>query len=177
VTAENTAAKQRGRPFRPGQSGNLRGRPRGSRNKTTLAVEALLEGEAEALTRVCIERAKIGDSTALRIVMERICAPIRERAVMFELPPISALAELPVVLGRIVAAVSAGELLPAEGQALSTMLAAQCRAFETIELAERLDELERRLQAAPRYEYPPSTALQVMARPASVLHSMIEPRA
>ena len=33
------------------------GRPRGARHKTTLAVEALLEGEAEGLTRKAVEPA------------------------------------------------------------------------------------------------------------------------
>src|SRR4051812_42490407 len=36
------AAKTRGRPFAPGNAG----RPRGSRNRTTLAAETLLDGEA-----------------------------------------------------------------------------------------------------------------------------------
>ncbi len=53
--------------FAPGVSGNPSGRPKGARNKTTIAVEALLEGEAEALTRKAIERALAGDSVALRI--------------------------------------------------------------------------------------------------------------
>jgi Family of unknown function (DUF5681) len=43
---EKTDTKQ-GARFRKGQSGNPSGRPRGARNKTTLAVEALLDGEAE----------------------------------------------------------------------------------------------------------------------------------
>jgi hypothetical protein len=42
--------KARGRPFEHGQSGNPSGRPKGARNKTTIAVEALLDNEAEALT-------------------------------------------------------------------------------------------------------------------------------
>ena len=51
LPAENTAEKQRGRPFEAGQSGNPKGRPKGSRNKTTLAAENLLEGEADAITK------------------------------------------------------------------------------------------------------------------------------
>src|SRR5262245_39615187 len=58
--ADNTAPKQRGRPFERGNSGNPRGRPKGARNRTTLAVEALLDGEAEGITRKAIEKALDG---------------------------------------------------------------------------------------------------------------------
>src|SRR5215471_8895940 len=40
LDAVNKSGKQRGRPFKPGASGNPHGRPRGSRNKRT---QALLE--------------------------------------------------------------------------------------------------------------------------------------
>jgi hypothetical protein len=51
------AKNTRGKPFQPGNAG----RPKGTRNKTTLALEALLDGEAEALTRKAIEMALTGD--------------------------------------------------------------------------------------------------------------------
>jgi hypothetical protein len=52
MAADKTEKKQQtGVPFKPGHSGNPNGRPKGVRNKTTLAVEALLDGEAEAITR------------------------------------------------------------------------------------------------------------------------------
>ena len=45
LNAANNSAKQRGRPFKPGASGNPRGRPKGSRNKRTRAlVEAAQNG-------------------------------------------------------------------------------------------------------------------------------------
>ena len=50
--ADNTAQKQRGRPFEPGTSGNPAGRPKGARNKAAVAMEALLDGEAEAAPEV-----------------------------------------------------------------------------------------------------------------------------
>ena len=46
-------------PFELGQSGNPAGKARGTRNKVTLAIEALLDGEAEALTRACAARHQI----------------------------------------------------------------------------------------------------------------------
>jgi len=127
---ENAGPKQDGR-FRKGVSGNPSGKPRGCRNKATRAVEALLAGEAEALTRVCVERAKAGDATALRLVMERICAPIRERAVRLELPTVADAADLPDAIGRILEAVASGKISPSEGQAIAALLGQQGQAFET----------------------------------------------
>jgi uncharacterized protein DUF5681 len=57
MSTEIAAAKQRGRPFKPGQSGNPKDRPKGARNRATIAAESLLDGEAEALTRKAIELA------------------------------------------------------------------------------------------------------------------------
>jgi hypothetical protein len=39
-----------------------KGRPKGSRNKATIAIESLLEGQAEALTQTAISKALDGDS-------------------------------------------------------------------------------------------------------------------
>src|ERR1700687_3174573 len=78
----------RGRPFQKGQSGNPAGRPRGSRNRKTLAARELLEGEAGALTRKAIEMALSGDAGAMRACLDRIIAPRRDPEVRFDLPPI-----------------------------------------------------------------------------------------
>jgi hypothetical protein len=72
--------------FQKGQSGNPLGRPLGSRNKRTIAAEKLFDEDAEALTRVAIDLAKEGDIAALRLCMDRICAPNRHRPVAFDLP-------------------------------------------------------------------------------------------
>ena len=68
-TPDKTDNKQDTR-FKEGKSGNPNGRPHGSRNKVTLSMEVLLEGEAEDLTRKVIEKAKNGDMMALRICFE-----------------------------------------------------------------------------------------------------------
>ena len=80
-------------PFEPGKSGNPAGKLKGTRNRTTLAVEALLDGEAETLTRKAIELAKRGDLAALRVCLDRIVPPRKDRPVKFELPPISSAAD------------------------------------------------------------------------------------
>jgi hypothetical protein len=66
--------KPHGCPFQPGQSGNPSGRPNGSANKATIAVEALLENEAEALTRKVLELVR-GSLPAIRLCFERGCRP------------------------------------------------------------------------------------------------------
>ena len=69
----------RGRPFEKGRSGNPAGRRPGSRNKATLAAAALLAGESEALTRTAVDLALAGDPTAMRLCIERVLPPCRER--------------------------------------------------------------------------------------------------
>src|SRR6516162_1772746 len=68
--------KQRGRPFTKGRSGNPAGRPRGLRNRSTLAAQLLLQGKAEALTRKAVELALGGDPAALRLCLDRSLRPI-----------------------------------------------------------------------------------------------------
>ena len=67
--------KQRGRPFPKGQSGNPKGRPRGSRNRSTQAMQLVLDGQAEALTRKAVALALGGDATGLRLCLERFLPP------------------------------------------------------------------------------------------------------
>ena len=61
------------------------GRPKGSRNEATLAIESLLQGQAEALTQSTITKALEGDSVALRLCMERIAPAPKDYPVTFSL--------------------------------------------------------------------------------------------
>ena len=142
--AENTGAKQRGRQFKSGQSGNPAGRPKGARNKATLMAQALLDGEAEELVRKCVELAKKGDTTALRLCLDRVCPPRRERPVVVKLPVLTKTEDGPKAIGAIIAAVAGGEITPGEGQALTAMMEARRRAIETEELERRITALERK---------------------------------
>ena len=62
------------------------GRPKGSRNKARIAIESLLQGQAEALTQTAVTRALEGDSVALRLFMERIAPVPKDQPVSFSLP-------------------------------------------------------------------------------------------
>ena len=114
--------KQRGRPFEKGRSGNPAGRPRGNCNRSTLAAQLLLQGEAEALTRKAVELALSGDPTALRLCLDRLIAPHRERLVPLALPPMRRPADLAAAMEAITAAVGRGLLAPAEAAELAKVV-------------------------------------------------------
>ena len=126
-----------------GLSGNPGGRPKGSLNKATLASQALLDGEAEALTRKVVELAKDGHPVALRLCLERPLPPRKDRPVNFTLPRIEGAEDLVKALGAILEAVAQGEITPAEGQTLTAMLDGYRRGLETADLEARVTALEK----------------------------------
>lgn len=130
--------------FRAGRSGNPGGRPKGARNHTTRAIEALLDGEAETLTRKAIELAQGGDTVALRMFLDRLIPPRKCRPITFDLPPIETTDDLSKATGAIVAAVAAGELTPVEAAEISKTLDVHVRAIEATELHRRMAALEAR---------------------------------
>ena len=129
--------------FKSGQSGNPGGRPKGSLNKATLASQALLDGEAEALTRKVVELAKEGHPVALRLCLERLLPPRKDRPVNFTLPRIEGAEDLVKALRAILEAVAQGEITPAEGQTLTAMLDGYRRGLETADLEARVTALEK----------------------------------
>lgn len=134
--------KSRDHLFQPGRSGNEHGRPRGALNKTTLAVQALLDGEAKALTRRCIDLALEGDSTALKLCLNSLLPPKRENPVSLDLPALEGSQDALKAIARVVEAVAGGEIAPAEGQAIASLLESHRRTFEVEELEHRIGLLE-----------------------------------
>src|SRR6516164_11066016 len=132
--------------FKPGQSGNPYGRPKGARNRATIAAETLLDGEADALTRKAIDLAKQGDTTALRLCIERILPARKDRPVSFNMPRIETVADSVKAAAAIASAVADGELTPMEARELSRVVDGYTRAVETADLAARLDRLEQHTQ-------------------------------
>ena len=108
--------------FKPGHSGNPNGRPKGSLNATTLAAQALLDGEAEILTRKAIELAKGGDLAALRLCIDRLVPPRKDRPVPFDLPKIESARDAANAISAVLTAVSTGDLTPAEASDVTRLL-------------------------------------------------------
>ena len=140
----NPVAKNRGK-FRKGQSGNPAGRPKGSRNRATLAAEALLEGEADELMRLLIEMAKSGDAKALRICIDRILPPRRSRPVIFYLPIIETVEDIVGAYQAVLSAAADGQLTPEEAQQFVRILEGMRDALETVQLSGSVADLIERV--------------------------------
>ena len=131
VLVPNPPGLVRGRPFEKGRSGNPTGRRLGSRNKATLAAAALLAGESEALTRTAVELALAGDPTAMKLCIERILPPCRERAVKFSLPPIESTDDISAAMQAVTAALARGQATPGEAATIAGVVDTFARAIDT----------------------------------------------
>lgn len=133
----NTYTGENGK-FAPGNPG----RPKGARHKATRAVEKLLDGEAKELTRKAVSMALEGDTTALRLCLERIAPPRKDTPVHFALPPMKSANDACDAAQAVLRAVSEGNLTPLEGASVMTLVESYRRTLETTELEARLAALE-----------------------------------
>ena len=109
-----------------------------------MAAITLLEGEAEALTRIAIEKALGGDMVALRLCLERIAPPAKGRAVEVDLPAIETPTDVVAAIGAVARAMAAGDITPEEAHTVAGVIETQRRAVETVALEERIAALEAR---------------------------------
>jgi hypothetical protein len=124
--------------FGPGNPG----KPKGTRHKATRAALALLDGEAEALTRRAVDLALGGDTTALRLCLERIASPRKDAPVTFTLPPMQSAADAAKAAGAVLDAVAIGDLTPTEGAHIMALVETYRRTLETSDIEARLAALE-----------------------------------
>jgi multidrug efflux pump subunit AcrA (membrane-fusion protein) len=134
------AVKTRGKPFERGNPG----RPLGARHRVTRAVEALLEGQHEALTKKAIDKALEGDSVALRLCLDRLCPPRRDAPISIQLPPVRTAADAVEASAAVLAAVAAGEVTPDEGGRIMALLVSHKSIVEVGDLEARVVALEER---------------------------------
>jgi hypothetical protein len=124
--------------FGPGNPG----KPKGTRHKATQAVLALLDGDAERLTRQAVTMALEGDTTALRLCLERIAPPRKDVAVTFDLPRMEAANDAAKAAGAVLGAVANGELTPTEAAHIMALVETYRRTLETTEIEARIAALE-----------------------------------
>ena len=91
----------------------------------------LLEGESEALTRKAVELALAGDPTALRLCIERILPPCRERPVKFTLPSIENADDIVAAMNAVTSALARGIITPGEAERIANVVDTFARAIAT----------------------------------------------
>lgn len=111
--------------FAKGASGNPAGRPKGSRNRTTLEAQELFDSRAEAVTRKAIELAKKGDKTALRLCVQRLIPLCREWPAGLDLQPPRTVEEAKEQIRRIIAAVFEGRITVSMAKRLTSLIRTQ----------------------------------------------------
>ena len=147
TTPAKAGRKQNGR-FPKGMSGNPNGRKQGSRHKATIAMEVILDGEAEKLTRKAVEMALNGDATAMRLVMERLLPPRRTRPVRLSLPEIRSAVDVDTAVSAVIQSMAVGDMTPDDAGQIAAVLEVRRRSIATVEIYDRLKALEAKAQAA-----------------------------
>ncbi len=132
--------------FKPGQSGNPKGKPAGTRSKSTMLLLGLMQDGATEIAKAVIAAAKAGDLTAARIILDRLIPHAKERPVSLTLPDTSSAEGIAAAQNEILQAVADGELLPTEGATLAGIVEARRRAIETAEFEQRLAALEGKVK-------------------------------
>ena len=139
---DNAGKKQRGKPFQPGQSGNPRGMPAGSRHKATKLLDAIGEAGAKDVLDATLQAARGGDMTAAKIILDRAWPARKSRTVALDLPAVTTAEGVTAAMAAVVQAMAAGEIAPDEAAAVASVIEGQRRAIETTDLAERIAALE-----------------------------------
>ena len=87
-----------------------------------------------------------GDTTALRLCLERLVPPRKDKPVAITLPKLMAAGDLPSVTSAVLEAVASGDMTPSEGEAVSRLVEVHRRAVETADMEQRLAALEAKAQ-------------------------------
>ena len=151
-TPENSGKIQAQGKYKKGCSGNPKGKPKGARNKSTLAAEALLEGSLEKICKKVEEEALNGNMQAAKMILERFLPPRKDRAIEIELPPIETFEDVLDTVGFIVNAVGTGKITPSEGELLVRTIESYAKALEIFEFESRLKTVEENLKNGGKYE-------------------------
>jgi hypothetical protein len=124
----------------------LGGNKAGSRHRVTRAIEALLEGQHEVLTAKAVELALGGDTTALRLCLDRLAPPKKDSPLSLDLPPVRSAKDAVDASCMVLAAVSAGEITPDEAGRVMALLSTHNAIVEAGDHELRIAELETRLE-------------------------------
>ena len=105
-------------------------------------MSSLLDDATKDITKKAIELAKAGDSTALRLCMDRIVPARKDRHIAFKLPKMESPEHAVKAAAAIVEAVAGAELTPSEAAEMMKLVEGYTRILEAEDHEQRLRALE-----------------------------------
>ena len=125
--------------FKPGESGNPKGKPKGCRHASTKLRDAIAT-DLHAIVAALVDKAKCGDTSAAALLFSRTLPPLRPQS---DPPDVALPGETLTERAEAVAAATlAGDLSPTAATELMALLIQQARIVEIGELADRLERIE-----------------------------------
>ena len=146
-TTSNNGSKTRGKPFQPGNNFG-KGRPAGSRNKATLVLEALIEGQGEEIINTIIASAKDGDMTAAKALLDRLVPTRKSSPPAISLSPAASTTHLEGALFEVFNHLADQNLAPEEAAQITSVIASHIKLHETLKLEDRILQLEQKIGIA-----------------------------
>ncbi len=126
------------KPFQKGQGG----RTKGSRNKSTLIAMKMLDEQAKGVTQKCIQMALEGNEQALKLCMERLVAPRKDRPIAIDLPQVNTAVDAIRALTAVIEATGTGQITPVEAIRVGQVIGNFLSLTSVMAFDERLARLE-----------------------------------
>lgn len=139
---ENAGEMQVTGKFKKGESGNPKGKIKGTKNRITLTAEQLLEGELDNICRRLIEEALKGNMQAIKLILDRIMPPRKDRSLEIKIPKLNSPDDALNAISVIANAVACGGISPSEGESISRILDMYVKTVNTCDFNKRIKVLE-----------------------------------
>jgi hypothetical protein len=137
----SNGGRNRGR-FAPGTSGNPAGKPKGTRNRTSLLFQNRIDARGTEIVDTIIRQALAGDAMLLKALLA-ILVPARRERVSLNLESIKSLEDAVKASAQIVGGLSDGTLTSGEGAIMNDALRRHIELLALSNIEERLKLLER----------------------------------
>lgn len=104
-----------------------------------------MQGELDNICRRLIEEALEGNIQAMRLILDRILPPRKDRSIEINVPTLKTPDDALKAISVISQAIGSGDITPCEGESLSRIIDIFVKAINTYNLEKRLNELEAKV--------------------------------
>lgn len=126
--------------FKPGKSGNPNGRPKGS--DYAKQFRELIGSESEELVKVAVDEAKSGNTTALKLCIDRLYPQTKARDEPVDINELDIQTSLVEQGNQVLTSLVKKEISPSEACSVMSALTQKAKLIETEDLIKRVEKLE-----------------------------------